>query len=42
MADEQTTAPAEAGLGHEAKGVADGVEGGLRAAVAAAAGGNTR
>ncbi|MDT9684134.1 hypothetical protein RND61_19000 [Streptomyces sp. TRM76323] len=33
MAKGQTTAPAQAGLGHEARGVADRVEQGLRAAV---------
>ncbi|MGW7432673.1 hypothetical protein ACWGIN_24405 [Streptomyces sp. NPDC054861] len=37
MAADRTTAPAQAGLGHEAKGVADGIERGLRATVAAAA-----
>ncbi|MFG2331989.1 hypothetical protein ACGFMM_20445 [Streptomyces sp. NPDC048604] len=36
MDPRQTTAPAQAGLGHEAKGVADRVERGLRRAVAAA------
>ncbi|MFB7370928.1 hypothetical protein ACFC0D_13920 [Streptomyces sp. NPDC056222] len=37
MAAGQSSAPAQAGLGHEAKGVADRVERGLRAALAAAA-----
>ncbi|MEU6876745.1 hypothetical protein [Streptomyces sp. NPDC046712] len=37
MASGQTSAPAQAGLGHEAKGVADRIERGLRAAVTAAA-----
>ncbi|MEU9863400.1 hypothetical protein AB0D99_21260 [Streptomyces sp. NPDC047971] len=37
MAAGQTSAPAQAGLGHEAKGVADRVERGLRAALTAAA-----
>ncbi|WP_418956086.1 hypothetical protein [Streptomyces tritici] len=37
MDSRQTTAPAQAGLGHEAKGVADRVERGLRRVVAAAA-----
>ncbi|WP_406859838.1 hypothetical protein ABZO31_05545 [Streptomyces sp. HUAS MG47] len=36
MDPRQTTAPAQAGLGHEAKGVADRVERGLRRAVSAA------
>ncbi|MCK8681250.1 hypothetical protein [Streptomyces lichenis] len=36
MAPGQTTAPAQSGLGHEAKGVADRVERGLRKAAAAA------
>ncbi|MEV4948666.1 hypothetical protein [Streptomyces sp. NPDC053755] len=36
MTADRTTAPAQAGLGHEAKGVADGVERGLRTTVAAA------
>ncbi|MET9650215.1 hypothetical protein ABZZ44_07995 [Streptomyces sp. NPDC006460] len=42
MAAGQTTAPAEAGLGHEAKGVADRVERGLRKAATAAAKENDR
>ncbi|MFE5485100.1 hypothetical protein [Streptomyces sp. NPDC056527] len=37
MATGQTSAPAQAGLGHEAKGVADRVERGLRAALTATA-----
>ncbi|MEU7280698.1 hypothetical protein AB0A69_18200 [Streptomyces sp. NPDC045431] len=36
MAEGQTTASAQAGLGHEAKGIADRVERGLRAALAKA------
>ncbi|MEU9981376.1 hypothetical protein [Streptomyces sp. NPDC050856] len=36
MADGQTTAPAQAGLGHEAKGIADRIERGLRGAVGGA------
>ncbi|MET9438216.1 hypothetical protein [Streptomyces sp. NPDC006551] len=36
MAADRTTAPAQAGLGHEAKGVADGIERGLRKTVAEA------
>ncbi|MGW0466810.1 hypothetical protein ACWDX6_16255 [Streptomyces sp. NPDC003027] len=36
MAADRTTAPAQAGLGHEAKGVADGIERGLRRTVAEA------
>ncbi|TXS28860.1 hypothetical protein EAO71_08770 [Streptomyces sp. ms191] len=42
MAAGQTTAPAQAGLGHEAKGVADRVERGLRKAATAAAKENDR
>ncbi|MET9802154.1 hypothetical protein [Streptomyces sp. NPDC006368] len=34
MAEGRTTAPAQAGLGHEAKGIADRIERGLRTAVA--------
>ncbi|MFJ8666834.1 hypothetical protein [Streptomyces sp. NPDC093600] len=36
MAADRTSAPAQAGLGHEAKGVADGIERGLRKTVAEA------